>query len=235
MLLLRQSSKTTFKEEQEFDLPTDEINMEMPSGSVLERAEDPSLDDGHFFNLRASNPAEVCYMYLHFSNLRPCQTCQEDGGSRGEAGRGKGIPENPQEDGLPEHGQDRSRRCKPAEAGELHQQPNDDLGRGKSHAADSRDEEDGKVAARPGDFRDNNEAGCSENNGKEARLQSYLHILFVMFLLSALRMVERLSTTYDAMDTCCEEFSDLHTRGIVDGWDESLGCSVIYSSFAIIC
>ena len=56
-----------------------------------------------------------------------------------------------------------------------------------------------------------------------------------MFVLSALRMMERLSTTYDAMDTCCEEFSDLHTRGIVDGWDESLGCSVIYNSFAIIC
>ena len=49
MLLLRQSAKTTFKEEQEFDLPVDEINMDMPSGSVLERAEDRSLDDGHLF------------------------------------------------------------------------------------------------------------------------------------------------------------------------------------------
>ena len=95
---------------------------------------------------------------------------------RDQAGDGKGFLENPEEDGLPQHGQGRRRRREPAQADDLHQHTLAGFGGDQRPAAGLRAEAAGTASARPGCS--DNQRGFIEDDGEEAQLHTiYLHIM----------------------------------------------------------
>ncbi|OLQ03516.1 hypothetical protein AK812_SmicGene13537 [Symbiodinium microadriaticum] len=166
---------TKAKEEQEFDLPVDEINMDMPSGSVLERAEDRSLDDGNAKRAKKLEDPEV-KQAMEKESLKILKRMAFPNMDKIESAGAN----------LPKLVSCISTRMVILEEAKALLQ---------IHVTKKME----KLKA---------DQATSETITKTGSVKTME------------RMMERLSTTYDAMDTCCEEFSDLHTRGIVDGWDE---------------